>query len=209
MSRGKPPNPLQSDDPMQWDRLIEEIGPASMLLAIRMRMGPAIRGRYLEEDVWQDVLLQAWRARRQVEWQGHGAFRRWLLQIAENCLRALFDHDRAQKRGGGVHPRSLAHDTSAAAGPADSTTPSRVAADRELAAHMEQALAALAPEEREVLRLRSFESVSLEETAATLGLSVSAVRHRFRRGVTAFEHRLRELRRQSSFPGADSTTAGP
>lgn len=201
-------NPLASDDPAQWDRLIDAIEPASMLLAIRGRMGPAVRDRYLEEDVWQDVLLQAWRARQQVEWRGHGAFRRWLLQIAENCVRGLLDHDRAQKRGGGVAPQPLSRGHSEFAGPTDSTTPSRVAADRELAAHMEQVLAELQPEDRDVLRLRSFESLSLEETAARLGLSLSAVRHRFRRGVTAFEHRLRQLRRQSSFRGADSTASG-
>ena len=204
----QPENPLLSDDPLAWDRLIESLGPASMLVTIRGRMGPALRERYQDEDIWQDVLLEAWRTRAQCAWQGPVAFRRWLLQIAEHRLRGLLDHDRAQKRGGGEQTAQLRDTASTFAGPVRTTTPSRVATDRELAEHMAKALASVPDGDREVVQLRSFEALTLEETATRLGITMAAVRHRFRRGVGAFEQHLRALRQRSSFCGVDGATNG-
>jgi RNA polymerase sigma-70 factor (ECF subfamily) len=75
--------------------------------------------------------------------------------------------------------------------PTASTTPSRLAMYREQAEVMRLALEGLPQEFREVVWLRVFEQTSLEDIAQRLSLSVSAVRHRFRKGSELYTGRLR------------------
>jgi RNA polymerase sigma-70 factor (ECF subfamily) len=192
-------NPLASDLPDVWDRLIAAVGPASILVTIDARLGDALRGRVTAEDVWQETLLHAWRDRARCEWRGLASFRRWLLQVAENRIRDLRDALAADKRGAGRVELSLECDRdgpcrgSDYAGPVRTTTPSRAAIDRERAAAMAEALAALPDELRDVVQLRLFEDLDTAEIAARLQLGVSAVQHRFRKGVLLYYRRLRAL----------------
>ncbi len=192
--------PLASSSPLIWDRLIEAVGPASLLIVIGQRMGAELRRRSSPEDVWQETLLHAWRDRGRCQWQGVPAFRRWLLQVAENRIRDLADHERAARRGAGVRtiafsslePSRGAGSTggSVFAGPIETTSPSRLASLREEAGRMERALEGLPEELREVVRLRLFEETPIEEIARVLGIGVSAVRHRFRKGCEIYHRRL-------------------
>ena len=190
-------NPLLSADPLTWDWLIASLPPASMLVAIAARMGSRLRARHAPEDVWQETLLLAWRDRARCEWRGLAEFRRWLLAIAQHRISNLGDHEGAAKRGGQAIHVPFHGDTaqgtpsSCYAGPVASTTPSRVASDRETAHRMERALAALSDDLRDVVRLRLFESLPIETVAQQLGLGESAVRHRFRRGVEEFNGLMR------------------
>ncbi len=192
-------NPLASDAPDVWDRLIAAVGPASLLVTIDARMGDGLRARATAEDIWQETLLHAWRDRARCEWRGLPNFRRWLLQVAENRIRDLRDALAADKRGAGRVQVSLDRDSevrrggSDYAGPARTTTPSRAAIDRERAAVMAEALARLPAELRDVVRLRLFEDLETPEIAAHLGLGVSAVQHRFRKGVVLYYRTLRSV----------------
>ncbi|MEZ6016169.1 MAG: sigma-70 family RNA polymerase sigma factor [Planctomycetota bacterium] len=93
--------PLPSDAEA-WNRLVEEAGPASLLVAIEARMGARLARRASAEDVLQEALLGAWRSRGTARWEGPRAFRGWLLAIALNRLRDLADEASADKRGGGA-----------------------------------------------------------------------------------------------------------
>lgn len=189
-------NPLLNSSPAAWDQLIEAVGPASLLIVIETRMSAALKHRHTSEDVLQEALLHAWRDRRRCQWRGLRAFRSWLLTIIDNRIRDLAAHESAQKRGGGAHPvpfSVLEPDQSGGshyAGPIASTTPSRVAAYREQAEAMQTALEGLPDEVREVVRLRLFEQLAIDEIADRLGLGPSAVRHRFRRGAEQFRRKL-------------------
>lgn len=178
-------NPLRTDDPLAWERLVEAVGPASMLAALQARMSPQQCRIVSPEDLWQETLLLAFEHRAQCEWRGLTSFRRWLLKLAENRLCGLLEQNSAQKRGGGRLPASLDDSAwSASASPAArGPTPSRHAVDRELAAQMAATLATLPDELREVVRLRLFEGLLLEEVAARLGIGEPAARHRFHRGI--------------------------
>ncbi|MEW6744269.1 MAG: sigma-70 family RNA polymerase sigma factor [Planctomycetota bacterium] len=194
-------NPLLSEDPHVWDRLIESIGPASMIVLISDRMSGALKSRLEPEDVWQEALLHAWRDRAQCEWRGVKSFRRWIIHVIENRLRNLADQAAALKRGGGETGPGLPLSARAStdgetsvshfAGPVGSTTPSRIASYHEEARAMQEALTGLDDDVRDIVRLRLFDELSIEEIAAQLGLGESAVKHRFRRGFAAYHQKLR------------------
>jgi RNA polymerase sigma-70 factor (ECF subfamily) len=189
------PNPLQSPSPEAWERLIEAVEPASLLVVIEQRMSGVLRRVQTAEDIFQEALLHAWRDRRGFEWRGVKSFRSWLLTIIDHRIHNAADRQAAAKRAGVVTVASLpAFDgatTFAEPGfPSGSTTPSRLAIYREQADLMGRALAGLPDEQREVVRLRLFEQASLEEIAARLGLGMSAVRHRFRKGSELYAKRL-------------------
>jgi RNA polymerase sigma factor (sigma-70 family) len=180
--------------------LIEAVGPASLLVVIGSRMGPALKRHHTEEDVLQDALLHAWRDRLQCEWRGLKSFRSWLLSIIDHRIGHLAAAAATQKRGAAVRvtPFSAFDGANSAAtadsnfpGPAGSTTPSRVAIFRELAATMREALDALPADLGEVVRLRLFDQMTLNEIAERLNVNLSMVRRRFGRGLELYEQALR------------------
>jgi RNA polymerase sigma-70 factor (ECF subfamily) len=195
----EPPNPLLSDSATDWARLIESVDPASLLLVIDRRMNGSLKSVVTAEDILQESLLHARRDRKRFEWQGIKSFRAWMLSIADHRIKDAADRAAADKRGGGRIDVPLGtfgdENGSTMSGgphlPAGSTTPSRLAAYREQAEVMRTALEGLPEEFRDVVRLRLFEHCALEEIAARLGLGVSAVRHRFRKGSEIYLSRLR------------------
>jgi len=202
-------NPLLTDSPGAWDRLLEAVGPAALLAVIELRMSTALKRQYPAEDVLQEALLHAWRDRAQHEWRGVRSFRNWLLTIIDHRIQDLADRSAAQKRGGdtpAVEFSALtASGTRSALLPWDSTTPSRIAVYREQAAAMRGALERLPDDVRDVVRLRLLEQLPVEEIAQRLQLGASAVRHRFRRGAELYQkHLMAELatRSQSISPEA-------
>jgi RNA polymerase sigma factor (sigma-70 family) len=205
-------NPLLSDSPLVWDRLIEAVGPPSLLVVIASRLGAALARQHAPEDVLQEALLHAWRDRTACEWRGVPHFRRWLLGIVDHRIADLADREKAAKRGGGVAPvqfSSLSGQNSGStlgwqwAGPSPLTTPSRAAEASERAAAMTEALDELPVDLREVVRLRLFEDLALREIAERLGLGLSAVAHRFRRGAAEYHRSLGSIltRRSEAGPG--------
>ena len=213
----EPQNPLLSDSASEWERLIESVDPASLLLVIDRRMTAALRKVVPAEDILQESLLHAWRDRKSFEWQGIKSFRSWLLTIADHRIRDAADRREADKRGGGRSALPLAGFGGDGGGttlsdgpdlPAGSTTPSRLAAYREQAEIMRTALEGLPDESRDIVRLRLFEHCDLEEIADRLGLGVSAVRHRFRKGSELYLGRLRSALGSRSPASAPESAAG-
>lgn len=198
--QGAGENPLLSDSPRVWDDLIQSVGPASLLVVIQSRLGPALGRRVTPEDILQETFLHAWRDRLLCEWRGIRSFRSWLLTIIDNRIRDEADHTGAAKRGGGRPQASLQygsqtdHDHSGSARiPAalmDSTTPSRLAMYREQAAVMSEALQSLPDDLREVVRLRLIEQRTLEQVAGDLQIGVAAARHRLRKGSEMYRQRV-------------------
>lgn len=213
-------NPLRSDSPRVWDDLIDAVGPASLLVVIDARMGARLKRRHTAEDIWQESLLHAWRDRECIEWRGLRSFRSWLLSIIDNRIREAADMDAAQKRGGGrpeivasaLQPVGRGSATSIEAiGPAGSTTPSRIAGFREQAAAMHEALEELPDDLREVVRLRLFEQLHIDEIAERLAIGPAAVRHRFRKGAEIYHRRLRAAltSRAATLPPGDRVAPLP
>ncbi len=209
-------NPLLAESASAWDRLIESVNPASLLVVIEHRMNAGLKRRVTPEDIWQETLLQAWRDRKRCEWRGIKSFRSWLLTIIDNRIRDTVAREGAAKRGGGTvtSPFSSLQSSrsSASAFPAGiaSTTPSRIAMFQEQAKTIRVVLDSLPDELRDVVRMRLLEQHSIEGIAERLGIGASAVRHRFRKGAELYQRRLStELATRSRAVKSKKTTDRP
>jgi len=196
-------NPLLQPSPGDWERLIEAVDPASLLIVIDRRMGSALRRSVTADDILQETLLHAWRDRASFVWQGLRSFRSWLLTIIDHRISHAAQRQAATKRQGEARAVPMDGDDSAAMPsaadfPAGSTTPGRLAMYREHAEMMKTALEELPEEFREIVRLRYFEQRTLDDIAEQLGLGKAAVRHRFRKGSEIYVRRLRTALRSSS-----------
>jgi len=65
---------------------------------VRIRMGPFLRSRAEVEDVVQETMLKAFESLEHYEARQDARLIDWMARIAENSLRNLFQHERAQKR---------------------------------------------------------------------------------------------------------------
>ena len=141
--------------------------------------GPALR-RYLfglcgcwhrADDLTQDVLLKAWRARD--GFAARSSLRTWLFTIARN-------HWRDQLRRQKVRPESQPVTAETLTIPDSRPGPDRQTRRAEFAAAFTAALDHLPPEQREALALRESEGLSFAEAAEVLGVPVATVKSRVR-----------------------------
>lgn len=207
-NRMRPPPLIQHDsaiglsphaDPAQWDQLIDSIRPAAMLVVIASSMGKRLRSHCTPEDIWQETLAHAWKARGQYRWQGSAAFRAWIFEIARNRIRDAARKLQTEKRGAG---RPAARFSELGSGlsssgsgflPPDSVTPSRILMHAEKAAAMQKALAALPPDIGAVVRMHLLEGLTMEVIARRLGIGISAAWRRFRKGSAIYSKKLSDL----------------
>ena len=181
---------------LDWNEVLGAMDLAHLGLQIEGRMGDRLRRSYQSEDVLQDVLLLAWRARDTVEWRGPSAFRNWLLTIAERRILDLAKHEQAFKRGGELtclRFSELDEDSDplrAIDRASDEPTPFAHARRIDDLVHMREILAELPAMYRDVLYLRLFEERTVVEVARRLGLGISAVKHRSRTGGLVYLRKL-------------------
>jgi RNA polymerase sigma-70 factor (ECF subfamily) len=157
------------------------------------------------DDVVQETLLRAWRARESLRDLEH--VRPWLYRIATNeCLDELKRRPRralasdahppaADPRGPVAEPIDepvwLEPVPDSWLGPVDDADPSaRYTLKESVALAFVAALQILSPAQRATLLLRDVVGLSAEETAAALGLSVSAANSALFRARTTIEEKL-------------------
>jgi RNA polymerase sigma-70 factor, ECF subfamily len=189
-----------------WERELEALSPAAMLVRIQRRLGERMRRHMGAEDVWQEAVARALKS--PVQWQGRVAFQAWMRTVVDNCIRDLAEHVGAAKRGGGQpdievfvrHGGADTTDGSCFAGPITTTTPSRIAMDAELAQAMLKALDAVPEPYREVLWLRLFERFEWALIAEITGMPESTARRRYREAGELYDQQLH---------GASASGVGP
>jgi RNA polymerase sigma-70 factor (ECF subfamily) len=137
------------------------------------------------EDVLQQTFLDAWHAAGEA--RAESGARAWLLSIARrNALRA------SSRRGTAREREQSLEELGELAGFGDPEhTPERVARAAEERALVEDALAALEPEEREILVLRDVEELPGASVAELLGLSLAAQKSRLHRARLRLAAQLR------------------
>jgi RNA polymerase sigma factor (sigma-70 family) len=129
------------------------------------------------EDAVQDALLIA--GAHLDDFRAEGSLQGWLVRIVASACRRL---GRGQKNDAARHDADL----DSVADP--DASPEADSARRELAAHIDQALLALDPEDRWLVLLAEVEDFTAPEIAERTGLSAGAVRTR----LTRLRRRLRD-----------------
>lgn len=163
----------QGGDRPAYERLFAEVADR-VLLYIRLRLGPGLRSKVESGDVLQEAYLGALRDLPKFEVKEAGTFCQWVCRIAEHRIHGMADHFAAKKRQAPETPREVDRmlDGVRASGHGPATTIAR----REGRERLERALEQLGEDERSALLLRYFEDRTVEEIAANLGRSPSAVR---------------------------------
>ncbi len=150
---------------------------------VRLRMGPALRGRSTPPDLVQSVCREVLEDIGGFEFRGEAPFRHWLYVRAENKLREKHRYLSAQKRD---HKHEVAIPDGSTFLPHYQTlcTPSRDLAVREAMARVEAAFDLLPEDYREAITLHKLCGLSHAEIAERLGRSEGAVRNLVYRGIS-------------------------
>ena len=169
-----------------------------MRLMARALTGTSLKHRVDSSDVVQEVFLEAHRDFPQFEGSTEGELLAWLRRI---LARNLADNARYQNAGLRDHRRqhsleSLLDQSSLSlqeALAATATTASGVAAQRERAVLLADALESLSADYREVVILRNLEGLKFNEVAARMGRSSGAVRMLWARAIERLSEVLEDL----------------
>ncbi|MCK4340756.1 MAG: sigma-70 family RNA polymerase sigma factor [Phycisphaerae bacterium] len=172
---------------------------------LEQKIPPELRGVLAAEDVCQEAYVVVVRELSTFEPQSKSSFFKWLLKIAERKLIDAVRAQRAAKRGGGkrAHERPEQGDASSIVALLEQAavherTPSRSAANHELAAAIQDALVKLDADYRTALRYRYIEGLSAAETARRMGRSVGAVGKLCERGLQQLSEVLGDASRFQS-----------
>jgi RNA polymerase sigma-70 factor (ECF subfamily) len=163
---------------------------------VGLRLDPALAGRVDASDIVQDVMLEV--SQRLADYLRDPVmpFHLWVRHIAkDHMIDAHRRHRQAQRRSldreQPIVPAALADKSSlelAGQFLDRELTPATAAVRHELQRRMQQAVAELEEDDREIILMRHYEQLSNQEVAAALGLSEAAASMRHLRAV----RRLRE-----------------
>src|SRR5882672_8926755 len=150
------------------------------------------------EDLLQEVFLRVIKAQAaSVDWKGEAKFTTWVYAIARNlCIdharravhrdaRSLDGPTRAEDEAGETLHERLAHGARDAEG---------LASDGQVRARVEEAVAALPPDQREVFLLREVMEMPFAEIAAVVGAPEPTVKSRMRYALERLREALEDLR---------------
>jgi len=162
-----------------------------------VQLDSRLRGKIDPSDVVQETLARAHENQGQFRGTTEAERAAWLRQILANELAAAVRRFHAGKRDVGREQslHAAVEQSSArleALLAAKQTSPSECAVRQEELRRLAAALAGLPEDQRRAIELHHLHGLSVEETAATLGRSESAVGGLLRRGLK----RLRELMRE-------------
>jgi len=165
-----------------FDRLVE-IYRTRIEALIQARLGARLRGHATVDDIFQDSLLEAFRSIGRFRWQGTDSFLRWIGAIAENVVRR--EHRRQeQDRKLRLEPRAT-----------EELSPSKAMRREERFDRLEEALADLSDDHRQVIKLSRIDGLPVKAIARQMNRSESAVKNLLLRA-------LKEL--QQSFGDTES-----
>ena len=129
------------------------------------------------EEAAQVAFLAAWQGLR--FFRGESSFSTWLYRLASNACVDLLRREGRHRAAAGP---SLNDEDAALDVPDDAPSPHALAEQAELRDQIEEGLAALPPDYREVLILREIHQRSYDEISEILSLDLGTVKSRISRG---------------------------
>ena len=175
-----------------------------LLRMVRARMDSRLASRLEAADIVQETYLEAARRFESYQAKSEMSFYLWLRWIArEKIIQQYRRHLGADKRAIDrerplVSPHASVEVARELISPRIS--PTQELAAREISDLMLQALESLVEEDRKVVIWRSFEQLSVEETAELLGISRAAAAKRYLRALEKLRKKLDGL---GLFPGTE------
>lgn len=175
---------LKRQDPGLLDSLIEQYQ-HRLLRYLLFLTGNRDVSEDLFQETWIRVLL------RGAQYNGKARFDTWLFTIARHLVidlarkRTVLSLDEIAENGDADRPLEW---------PGNDPSPFEHFASAENRAEVGQALLSLEPHAREVLLLRFYEELSLEEIAGVTGAPLSTIKSRLYRGIAALKPALARLR---------------
>jgi RNA polymerase sigma-70 factor, ECF subfamily len=183
---------LKKQNPELLDHLIE-LYQHRLLRYLLFLTGKREVAEDLFQETWMRVLL------RGAQYNGKARFDTWLFTIARNLVidlsrkRTMASLDEMSEGGEDERPFEIAM-----GGP----SPLEQFQSREDCAEVGEVLLKLEPTYREVLVLRFYEELSLEEIATVTRAPLSTVKSRLYRGLAALKPQMEQLRASRSFAEA-------
>lgn len=173
-----------------------ELHRRQLLAYVDRNLGPALRSRLEPEDIVQETVVSALASLDQFNVEGRDAFR-LLCQLAEQrIIDSHRHHVGAQKRSAS---REVSMDAPVGSGDgfgfvdllvSSITSPSQAFSHDQKEFRLQQAIAELNEEQREILRLRFVEGLPTKEIADKLGKSDGAIRVMLTRTVAHLQEIL-------------------
>lgn len=167
-----------------------------LLSYVDRNIGPALKSRLEPEDIVQEVIISALAAPEQFNAEGRDPFR-LLCQLAEQrIIDAHRHHVGAKKRSAS---REVSMDAPAGGGDgfgfvdllvASITSPSQAFSHDQKEFRLQQAIADLNDEQKEILRLRFVEGLPTKDIAERMGKSDGAIRVMLTRTVAQLQEVL-------------------
>ena len=168
---------IQTGDASAWEALYLRYRD-QLLLSIRCRLGPGLRSRLESEDILHSVFKDALTDLHRFRPQSTASLNHYLHVCVLNKIRSKADYFSAKKRSGEV-PLSESIIQRIPNSPDAEPCYSHI----ELYGRLEQALAQLPEEMREIIMLRRIESLQNQEAAQAMGKSPEAASKLYNRGL--------------------------
>jgi RNA polymerase sigma-70 factor (ECF subfamily) len=169
---------------------------AYLLLIANRELDPQLRAKGGASDLVQETFLEAQRDFGRFQGDSSSQLQAWLHEILQNNLANFVRRYRQTGKRAVERETALAADTPSAeerlAPAADTPSPSRHAMAREESDAIEQAVARLPEDYRNVVRLRYMEQRSFQEIAQLLGRSENAVRKLWLRAIERLQDELEQ-----------------